>query len=73
MALGTKEDGRIIIYSQAIIQSKLEVREFASLDKNLKFVSSQVWTIRIILLQQALGIQGKENLIRFAVYSRGVK
>ena len=36
MALGTKEDGLsiiiIIIYSQAIIQSKLEVREFASLD-----------------------------------------
>ena len=36
MALGTKEDGCIIIiiiYSQAIIQSKLEVHEFASENK----------------------------------------
>ena len=39
MALGTKEDGQnivvlytILLYSQAIIQSKLGVREFASLD-----------------------------------------
>ena len=34
MALGTKEDGHlyIILYSQAIIQSKLGVREFARLD-----------------------------------------
>ena len=36
MALGTKEDGHLSysIYSQAIIQSKLGVREFESLDKN---------------------------------------
>ena len=42
MALGTKEDGHtlsIILYSQAIIQSKLGVREFASLDnKHLKSI-----------------------------------
>ena len=34
MALGTKEDGRTdtTLYNQAIIQSKLLVREFESLD-----------------------------------------
>ena len=42
MALGTKEDGHLSysIYSQAIIQSKLGVCEFASLDNEWFSTSS---------------------------------
>ena len=53
MALGTKEDRQtiVVLYSQAIIQSKLGVREFASLDKiyySIDFVDYSILSITII-------------------------
>ena len=55
MALGTKEDGHStlsIVYIQAIIQSKLGVREFVSLDniKLSKFVIIVFLVVFVVIL-----------------------